>query len=81
MARIRIAVDSLEFDEDGQEVLVQRKGQTVMALKLPMRIRVVEDEAALVSKMEMVVLFERLGTIPPTFRLGIDAKRKTQVRT
>jgi len=81
MSRICIPVDTVEFSERGDEVVVKRKGAAVLTLKLPMWIRSIDDESSSVSKMAMVVTGDQLGVVPPTFRLGVDAKRKSATKS
>lgn len=73
MNQVRIPVDFIEFDEDGKVLRVVRKGQEVLTVALPMRIRTVTDDVK-ESSMAISITPDRLGTIPPTFRLGTDAK-------
>lgn len=81
MNQVRIPVDFIEFDEGGKVLRVTRKGQEVLTVSLPMRIRTVIDDVK-ESSMAISITPDRLGIIPPTFRLGTDAKTiKKRVKT
>lgn len=78
MSLVRIPVDYIEFDENGSVVRVKRKGEEIFRLNLPMRIRTIAKEEVKTSSMSINVTPDRLGTIPPTFQLGSDAKLVTE---
>lgn len=77
MARVRIPVSHLEFDEGGNTVMVQSKTGTVLKVRLPVKIRTKQcDDVTQASHMDVNVSMEHYaGPVPPTFYLGSDARR------